>query len=201
MLHQYLTDTLRDSVTFYALDMLGPEETQAVAAHLQAGCPPCTEELQSIERVVGLLGYNTPAVRPPSGVRLRLLASLTPATPQATSIGQPPSSPESGFFCCRASEGHWQELSPGVSMKTLFIDPATKRRTALVRMAPGTQLPRHQHLAVEELFVLAGDCHVAAGHVLLAGDYFRAEAGSVHGTTFTEAGTTFLTLYWNTFPA
>jgi quercetin dioxygenase-like cupin family protein len=73
-------------------------------------------------------------------------------------------------------------------MKTLFIDPATKRRTALVRMAPGTQLPGHQHLAVEELFVLAGD-------------YFRAEAGSVHSTTCTETGTTFLTLYWHTFPA
>jgi quercetin dioxygenase-like cupin family protein len=196
MMHQYLTDALRDNVTFYVLDMLGPEERQAVAEHLQTGCPPCIKELQNVERVVGLLGFNTPAVRPPSEVRLRLLAGLTPAT----STGQPPSGLESGFFCCRASEGHWQELSPGVSMKTLFTDPTTKRRTALVRMAPGTQLPRHQHLAVEELFVLAGDCHVAAGHVLLAGDYFRAEAGSVHETTFTEAGTTFLTLYWNTFP-
>jgi hypothetical protein len=103
-------------------DMLGPEETQAVAEHFQTGCPPCAEELRNVERVVGLLGFNTPAVRP-------------------------------------------------------------------------------QHLAVEELFVLAGDCHVDAGHVLLAGDYFRAAAGSVHGTTFTETGTTFLTLYWNTFPA
>jgi hypothetical protein len=79
MMHQYLTDALRDNVTLYVLDMLGPEETQAVAAHLQTGCTPCIEELQNVERVVGLLGYSTPAVRPPSEVRLRLLVRLTPA--------------------------------------------------------------------------------------------------------------------------
>jgi len=86
-----------------------------------------------------------------------------------------------------------------VMVKVLYTDPTTKRSTALVRMAPGTRLPRHQHLAVEELFVLQGDCHIAPGQVLQAGDYFRAEANSVHGMTFTEAGTTFLTLCWNEF--
>jgi anti-sigma factor ChrR (cupin superfamily) len=201
MQHQSLTDELRDSLTLHALEVLGPEEMQAVAVHLEAGCSLCTAEIQDVERVVGLLGYNAPAVRPRPEVRAQLLASLTQDATQTASTGQLPSGMEAGFFCLRASEGHWHELSPGVSVKTLFIDPATQRRTAIVRMAPGTRLPRHQHLAVEELFVLEGDCHVAPGQVLQAGDYFRADAGSVHGTTFTLAGTTFLTLCWNEFPA
>jgi anti-sigma factor ChrR (cupin superfamily) len=201
MTHQYLTDDLRDNLTLYAFDMLGPEETQAIAAHLEAGCRPCMAELQNVERVVGLFGYNAPAVRPQPQVRTLLLASLAPETAQTANPGQPPSGLEAGFFYCRADEGHWQELSPGVLVKTLFVDPATQRHTAIVRMAPGTKLPQHQHLAVEEVFVLAGDCHVAPGQVLQAGDYFRADAGSEHGTTFTEAGTTFLTLCWNAFPA
>jgi hypothetical protein len=79
MMHQYLTEALRDNLILYVLDLLGPEETQAVAEHLQTGCTPCAEELQNIEWVVGLLGFNTPAVQPPSAVRLRLLAGLTPA--------------------------------------------------------------------------------------------------------------------------
>jgi quercetin dioxygenase-like cupin family protein len=60
-------------------------------------------------------------------------------------------------------------------------------------------LPRHQHLMVEELFVLEGDCHIASEQVVHAGDYFRAEGGSIHGTTYTEAGTTFLTSCLNDF--
>ena len=201
MTHQYLTDEFRDSVILSALDVLGPEETQAVAAHLEAGCTLCTEELQDVERVVGLLGDTAPAVRPPPEVRPRLLASLSLEAVQTARPGQPPSALEAGFFYLRASAGHWHELSPGVSVKTLFVDPATKRRTSLVLIEHCTQLPRHQHLAVEEVFVLEGDCHVAPGRVLQAGDYFRAEAGSEHGTTFTEAGTTFLTLCWNEFSA
>jgi anti-sigma factor ChrR (cupin superfamily) len=105
------------------------------------------------------------------------------------------------FFYMRASDGDWQAFSPGVQMKLLFTDSQTGRVTALVRMEPGTHLPRHQHLMVEELFVLEGDCHIASDQVLHAGDYFRAQGGSLHGATYTEAGTTFLTLCLNDFSA
>jgi hypothetical protein len=52
MEHQALTDELRDRVTLYALDMLKPEEMQAVTAHFEAGCTLCVEKLQSVERNV-----------------------------------------------------------------------------------------------------------------------------------------------------
>lgn len=81
MKHQELTDALGDRVTLYALGMLGPEETQAVAAHCAAGCALCMAELQDVAWVVDLLGYNAPAVQPRPEVRSRLLASLAPEAP------------------------------------------------------------------------------------------------------------------------
>ena len=172
---------------------------QAFADRLSTGCTLCAAEVQDVERLVGLLGYSAPAVQPPPAVRTRLLANLALEAAPAADTGQPRPDIMADFIYIRASEGRWSEFSPGVMVKVLYTDPTTKRSTALVRMAPGTRLPQHQHLAVEELFVLQGDCHIAPGQVLQAGDYFRAEANSVHGMTFTEAGTTFLTLYWNEF--
>jgi hypothetical protein len=52
-----------------------------------------------------------------------------------------------------------------------------------------------QHLDVEELFILQGDCQVAPDCMLRSGDYFRAPAGTRHDLTYTEAGTTFIALY------
>ena len=63
--------------------------------------------------------------------------------------------------------------------------------TSLVRMLPGTALPVHQHIGVEQFFVIEGDCHVA-GQKLTPGDYHRAEAGSIHESTYTVDGTLFL---------
>lgn len=76
MQHQSLTEELRDSVTLYALNMLKSEDMQAVTAHFEADCRLCVEELQSVERIVSLFGYNTSALQPRPEVRTRLLARL-----------------------------------------------------------------------------------------------------------------------------
>lgn len=203
MQHQSLPDEYRDHLLLYALGELDDEAAQEVTAHLNTGCTLCAVELRHMEQVMGLLGYNTPAVAPRPAVRERLLASLAPDTsqeapPLPTPSGTAPEKPH--FYYVRAHEGPWHLFSPGVEIKVLFTDPLTHRSTVLVRMEPGARLQHHHHLAVEELFVLEGDCRVAPGQILQAGDYFRAEAGSAHGMTFTSTGTTFLTLCWNEFP-
>ncbi len=60
-----------------------------------------------------------------------------------------------------ASEGKWLELREGVLLKRLYADPATGIATSLVRMLPGTALPVHQHIGVEQFLVIEGDCTVA----------------------------------------
>ena len=90
-----------------------------------------------------------------------------------------------------ASEGRWLEMREGVLLKKLHVDQATGIATSLVRMLPGTALPVHQHIGVEQFFVIEGDCNVA-GQRLTSGDYHRAEAGSIHESTYTVDGTFFL---------
>jgi quercetin dioxygenase-like cupin family protein len=61
------------------------------------------------------------------------------------------------------------------------------RATMLLRLAPGGKLVAHRHRQVEEFYVLEGSC-ICAGEFLQAGDYHRAEAGSVHPITSSDEG-------------
>ena len=51
----------------------------------------------------------------------------------------------------------WQPTKfQGVEFKTLLIDPDTGMLTSLVRMAPGSVLPDHEHIQIEQTYVLEG---------------------------------------------
>src|SRR5205085_7027271 len=95
------------------------------------------------------------------------------------------------FVSYRADEDGWQQWSEGIDFKPLFVDETSGQMTSLVRMQPGTALPPHQHLGVEQFLIIEGDCNVH-GERLGPGDYHRAMGGSIHETTYTETGTTFL---------
>ena len=45
---------------------------------------------------------------------------------------------------------------PGVEWKLLMEDPASGMFTALMRWAPGAELPFHEHTEIEQTYVLSG---------------------------------------------
>lgn len=67
----------------------------------------------------------------------------------------------------------------GVEMKVLMEDKETGLSTALVRFAPGATLPDHEHVELEQTFVLEGSLedHEGAASV---GNYVWRPAGSRH---------------------
>jgi anti-sigma factor ChrR (cupin superfamily) len=67
----------------------------------------------------------------------------------------------------------------GVDMKLLMEDKATGLHTALVRFAPGAVLPDHEHVELEQTFVLEGALEDQEG-VVTAGNYVWRPAGSRH---------------------
>ena len=87
----------------------------------------------------------------------------------------------------KASEGTWRDIAPGVTAKVLSFNPALRRMTTLLRLAPSTSYAPHHHLDTEELYVLQGGCSIA-GRAMNVGDYHRAEAGTEHHDTSTEEG-------------
>ena len=67
----------------------------------------------------------------------------------------------------------------GVDMKILMEDKETGLSTALVRFAPGATLPDHEHVELEQTFVLEGSLHDQEG-VATVGNYVWRPAGSRH---------------------
>jgi anti-sigma factor ChrR (cupin superfamily) len=68
---------------------------------------------------------------------------------------------------------------PGVDMKMLMEDKETGVMTALVRFAPGAVLPDHEHVELEQTWVLEGALEDDEG-VVTAGNYVWRPAGSRH---------------------
>ena len=67
----------------------------------------------------------------------------------------------------------------GVETKTLMADAASGVMTVLTKMAAGARLPDHEHVRVEQTYVLEGSLHCEEG-VCRAGDFVWRPAGSRH---------------------
>ncbi|MDE0059517.1 MAG: cupin domain-containing protein [Defluviicoccus sp.] len=65
----------------------------------------------------------------------------------------------------------------GVEMKILLEDPATGLMTALFRWQPGARLPLHEHVEIEQTYVLEGSI---LDDEVTAGNYVWRPAGNRH---------------------
>jgi anti-sigma factor ChrR (cupin superfamily) len=93
----------------------------------------------------------------------------------------------------RPDSMEWQQTRfPGCEAKTLLFDRATGLMTALMRFAPGAVLPDHEHVHIEQTYVLEG--HLvdkegpAKGIEARAGEFVWREQGSRHVAWCPEGG-------------
>lgn len=68
---------------------------------------------------------------------------------------------------------------PGIDMKILLKDEATGMMTALFRWAPGSALGLHEHVEIEQSYVLEGSIVDAEGECK-AGDFVWRPKGNRH---------------------
>jgi anti-sigma factor ChrR (cupin superfamily) len=68
---------------------------------------------------------------------------------------------------------------PGCETKTLLVDRGSGTLTMLLRMAPGAKLPDHEHVLIEQTYVLEGTLVCGEG-VCRAGEFVWRPAGSRH---------------------
>ena len=69
--------------------------------------------------------------------------------------------------------------TPGIDMKVLLEDKESGLLTALFRWEPGTELPLHEHVEIEQTYVLEGSIVDEEGEVQ-AGDYVWRPKGNRH---------------------
>ena len=74
----------------------------------------------------------------------------------------------------------WEKTRfPGVEAKTLLVDRDTGVVTSLMKFAPGARLPDHEHVLIEQTYVLEGSLVCGEGECK-AGDFVWRPAGSRH---------------------
>ncbi|MDA0225518.1 MAG: cupin domain-containing protein [Proteobacteria bacterium] len=74
----------------------------------------------------------------------------------------------------------WEKTAyEGIEIKTLLVDKASGLLTMLLRMAPGAKLPDHEHVQIEQTYVLEGSLVCGEGECK-AGEFVWRPAGSRH---------------------
>jgi quercetin dioxygenase-like cupin family protein len=93
----------------------------------------------------------------------------------------------------RPADMEWQKTRfPGCEIKTLLFDAQSGLVTVLTRFAPGAVLPDHEHVKIEQTYVLEGrlvdqdgpDAGLSAG----PGEFVWRPAGSRHSAYAPEGG-------------
>ena len=181
---------MTDLAALHALGALSQHEARAFEEHVAEGCATCNAELESFERTVMDLSLSAPEIEPPDEIRVRLIAKVS-GLDTGRNGDVMSTTPSDQFVSIHAAQADWQEVDAGILLKTLYVDQTSGIATSLVRMMAGTSLPAHQHLGVEQFYVIEGDCNVD-GQRLGPGDYHRAATGSKHEKTYTVDGTMFL---------
>jgi hypothetical protein len=175
-------ESIQEEAAAYVLDTLPPADRQRFQQRLSSGCPLCNTEVRIQEAVLAAIAIAAPAVPSPA-LRGRLMAQLAPTTG-----GQDGGS---GLVSIRAGEGTWQPVAPGIDRKMLYVDRAADAITYLLRMTPGSVLPRHEHGGVEQCLIVSGSLSVGA-ETFGPGDFQWLEAHSVHAPIHSGEGCTVL---------
>jgi anti-sigma factor ChrR (cupin superfamily) len=82
---------------------------------------------------------------------------------------------------------------PGIEAKVLMEQPGSGLATWLMRWAPGARLPSHEHVEIEQTFVLSGSFSDDAG-TCTAGNYVWRRTGSRH-EAWTDEGCLMLAVF------
>ena len=157
----------------YVLGALSGPELAEFEANL-ARDPALQRQVAAWERRLTPLAATLPEVEPRASVWEAIEAALDAAGPPAT-------------VTVRAQEGEWRILAPGLEIKVLMVDRDTGFQSFLLRLAPGCQLPAHDHGSLEECLLLEGDMLIG-DRAYSQGDYHAALPGSRHAPISTRNG-------------
>lgn len=103
---------------------------------------------------------------------------MTAITPQSPSHANLP--PLASRFV-KVAEMEWEKSAnyPGIETKTLLVDPTSGLLSMLMRLQPGAKIPDHEHVMIEQTFVLEGALVCGEG-VCESGEFVWRPAGSRH---------------------
>ena len=179
MRHSQAPPEFVEMAALYSGGALEPQRVAEFEQHLASGCEACTQEWIAFQETAVELAFSLPAIEPPPSLRARVLQAAA-ATSRVT---------------VRAAETGWKSIGlPGVLVRHLFRDQATRLMSSLLKVEPGAVYPAHHHHGLEHCYVIDGDV-VFDDHTLDTGDYEVALSSSEHSSVTTREGCTLLLIH------
>jgi quercetin dioxygenase-like cupin family protein len=170
---------VEDDAAMFILGAMSSEDAARFEQRLASGCALCLAEVHACERTAAALATSAMTAVPPTDLRLRLLDQIAKTQPMKSAMEIVPAD-EGGFV---------QTPMPGIQIRYL-----KGKNTFLVRMAPKSNLPSHEHRYNEQCLMLEGSVR-GDGKTAYAGDFVFMPAGSVHEPLYSEDGCLFLITY------
>lgn len=134
------------------------------------------KDLSELERTVEALAFAVKPAVPSSSVKEKLFTQINQDIENKTKANL---TELSQSVSIRKDEGEWIKFEKGIQIKFLFKDPINKTVTTLMRLRPGSIIPRHKHIGIEQCYVIEGDM-VLGDKQYNAGDYFCAMPDTIH---------------------
>ena len=76
----------------------------------------------------------------------------------------------------------WANIDPGVWAKVLYRDDASGAATVLFKFEPGARAPMHEHMGLEQTYIIEGELEDHDG-LIKAGGFAIRQPGSVHAAS------------------
>ena len=145
------------SLMTYAAGSLPESGAMVIACHL-SGCEHCRKMVSDAEEVGRALLEQLEPVPMSEGSRSQMLAMLDPFEPESSppifrkDAGNIPA-PLQPMLGEDFRKLHWRTLAPGMKQ---FVIPVSAGKLRLLKIAPGTSMPKHSHTGSELTLVLQG---------------------------------------------
>jgi len=155
-----------------------------VAAHL-AHCEECRQAVRELTEIGGSLLEQAGAVAVAVSARRDCMskldnASRTELAPAAERISNDRTATLLSVYMGQPyASGKWRWLGPGVYQQNIDIPNETGTRVFLLKAAPGTRLPDHEHIGTEWTCVLKG-AFIHDGGRFGPGDFDEADGSVDH---------------------
>lgn len=175
-----------DELMDYLNGALGPVERAALDRELAAS-PALRAELDELQELLAGLAAALPVTPPDPALRARVLgdvertgwARFVDAIARVWDLGV---AEVRAVLEATADPARWEPgPAPGTLLFHLEGGPATAGAdVGVVRFAPGTPFPAHDHGESEDYVVLQGALHDSSGRVERPGDVIHNDAGTCH---------------------
>lgn len=161
----------------FAAGTLDEARALVVSVHL-ATCAGCRDAARSFESLRGVaLADGEPVAMSPDALQSALAAIPAEISPQPA--GQAVRHSEWPAPLSAYPLGDWRRIGRGVQWREVGVPVRDGVRVFMLKAAPGTRIPRHEHTGIEWTCVLQGAFSHQHGHYGV-GDFDEADEAVAH---------------------